>query len=146
MSVLARTFCAGLSWNLVRSGLIAALLFPATGVLALGTWTVVPTPNPSGGGQNVLNAVTIVSPSDAWAVGEGQYESLAEHWDGSMWSIVPSPNLQTFTDIKGVAAVSSNDVWAVGDNGDVGMTMHWNGSTWTAIPKAAWNYVALNGV
>jgi hypothetical protein len=146
MSVLARTFCAGLSWNLVRSGLIAALLLPATGVLALGTWTVVPTPNPSGGGQNVLNAVAIVAPSDAWAVGEGQYESLAEHWDGSMWSIVPSPNLQTFTGMKGVAAVSSTDVWAVGDNGGVGMTMHWNGSTWTAVANPATNYVALNAV
>src|SRR5262249_15991512 len=130
MSVLARRIRTGLNWNLVRSGLIAALLSPATAALALGSWTVVPTPNPAGGGQNILNAIAMVSPSDGWAVGEGQYESLAEHWNGSVWSIVPSPNLQTLTDMKGVAAVSSTDVWAVGDNGGVGMTMHWNGSAW----------------
>jgi hypothetical protein len=132
---------------ILAAGLTVVLLLPTTAVLALGAWTVVSTPNPSGGGQNVLNAVAIVSLTDVWAVGEATAsQSLAEHWDGMAWSIVPSPNLQTYTDMKGVAAVSSNDVWAVGDNGGTGMTMHWNGSTWTAIPNAASNYVALNAV
>src|SRR5215469_11906789 len=111
--------------SILPACLITALLLPASAVLALGAWTVVPTPNPSGGGQNVLTAVAIVSPSDVWGVGEGQLQSLTQHWDGSAWSIVPSPNLPTYTDIKGVSAVSSNDVWAVGDNGGLGLTMHW---------------------
>ena len=40
-----------------------------------------PSPNPSGGGQNVLNAVAVVSESDAWAVGE----RITMHWNGSTW-------------------------------------------------------------
>jgi len=59
----------------------------------------------------MLNAVAIVSPTDVWAVGEATgSQSLAEHWDGMAWSIVPRPNLQTHTDMKGVAARASTDV------------------------------------
>src|SRR5215469_8327574 len=37
------------------------------------------------------------------------------HWDGTQWSIVPSPNPGAFiNELSGVAAISANDVWAVG--------------------------------
>lgn len=146
MSACVRPICAKRLWSWLCVVLIVAAVIPVTAVLAVGSWTVVPSPNPTGGAQSVLNGVAAVSANDAWAVGEGQFLSLTEHWDGSAWSIVPSPNLPTMTDLKGVAAVASNDVWAVGDNGSVGITMHWNGSSWTAVPNPPTNYVALNGV
>ncbi len=86
---------------LIVSAAVGLVVFPATAGLAVGAWNMVPSPNPTGGGQNVLNAVAGVSPSGAWAVGQGQILSLAEHWDGTAWSIVPSPNLPTMTSLKG---------------------------------------------
>src|SRR5579863_10464503 len=64
------------------------------------TWTRVPVPQPAGQ-QAVLNAVDDLSPGNAWAVGNsfsGGVETtpggvtLIEHWNGTSWSIVPSPN------------------------------------------------------
>ena len=38
-----------------------------------------------------------------------------EHWNGTAWSVVPSPSPGTDGNyLNGVAAVSANDVWAVG--------------------------------
>jgi len=64
---------------------------------------------------------------------------LIEHWDGAVWSVVPSPNPSVYgSALNAVVAVSTNDVWAVG-NYDPGsanyetLTMHWNGTTWSVI-------------
>ncbi len=144
--VCTTVFCTWLGRALLASAAVAIVSFPATAGLAVGTWTVVPSRNPSGGGQNVLNAVAAVSASDAWAVGQGQFLSLTEHWNGTAWSIVPSPNLPTMTTLKGVAAIASNDVWAVGDNGGQGITMHWNGSGWGTVPNPATGYTYINAI
>src|SRR5690242_3634233 len=63
---------------------------------ALGKWSVVPSPNPNGPGN--LNAVAAVSAHDIWAVGgfnnqaTGAQQTLIEHWNGTIWQIVASPN------------------------------------------------------
>ena len=103
------------------------LLLVATGVLtqiaaASGTWRIVPSPNIGNGGLgNVLSGLTELTSSDILSVGflplhgNGPQRTLAEHWDGSQWSIVPSPNDRSMYDVlNGVTAVSTNDVWAVG--------------------------------
>ena len=42
-------------------------------------------------------------------------QTLTEHWNGTAWSVVASPNLGTSDNVLyGVAAVAANDVWAVG--------------------------------
>ena len=38
-----------------------------------------------------LTAVDARSPIDAWAVGSAGTATLAEHWDGTNWSVVPTP-------------------------------------------------------
>ena len=65
--------------------------------------------------------------------------TLIEHWNGTAWSIVPSPTPGAYPILSGVAARTSNDVYAVGSNmpsvnGGVqqGLIMHWNGSNWAA--------------
>jgi len=73
-----------------------------------GTWKVVPSPN--AGLALSLTGVTALSASDIWAVGyshssSGVEQTLTEHWNGTTWSLVPSPT--------NPGAVSS-DVWAVG--------------------------------
>src|SRR6266851_4948743 len=63
-----------------------------------GTWQVAPGPN-VGSINNDLSAVAAISSSDIWTVGY-TYSSqvltpshtLTIHWNGTRWSIVPSPN------------------------------------------------------
>lgn len=98
------------------------------------SWSIVPSPN-IGTSSNYLYAVAAVSSNDVWAVGQynnGGYNfgTLTEHWDGTSWSIVFSPNLrQRSNTLESVAAISTNDVWAVGGN----LIEHWDGTKWNIV-------------
>src|SRR5260221_617850 len=66
-----------------------------------------------------LNAIAADSTNDVWAVGgvSGGGPAghvLIEHWNGSRWSVVPSPTIGTGGRLWGVAAISPTDAWAVG--------------------------------
>ncbi len=110
------------------------------------TWSAVTSPN-SGSGFNTVFAIAASAANDVWAVGDfknsgGVAQTLAEHWNGSAWSIVPTPNQGAGDNILGsVVAIGSTDVWAVGysrpDNNSPrqSLTEHWNGSSWTNIPN-----------
>src|SRR5690349_13099169 len=56
--------------------------------------SVLPTPN-VGFGANVLTSIAGTTESDVWAVGRsgerGVIQTLIEHFDGSSWTVVPSP-------------------------------------------------------
>jgi hypothetical protein len=107
-------------------------------------WSAQSAAGPAGGGT--LTAVAASSPDDAWAVGwtgevsEGTGQTtLIEHWDGSGWTRVPSPDpAGSANTLTGVAVVSPDDVWAVGtttaaSGADQSLTLHWDGSTWTVV-------------
>lgn len=113
-------------------------------------WSVVASPNPAGKTFVVLNGVDAISANDIWAVGHSgdpssiPFQTLIEHWNGSSWSIIPSPSPGTYNGnvLTAVAAISTNDVWAVGwyQSGTTGqeggaLTMHWDGTSWTVIPN-----------
>ena len=64
--------------------------------------------------------------------------TLIEHWDGTSWTIIPSPNLGNAENfLYGVAARSANDAWAVGSYYDEAgsirrsLTLHWDGQNWS---------------
>ena len=108
-------------------------------------WKVVPSPNGMNP-VNILQGVTAVSPSDIWAVGYGglhigiPQETLIEHWNGTRWSIVPSPNGGSpNNNLTSVTAISSTDAWAVGHYYNVNaqqnapLTQHWNGTQWSTV-------------
>jgi hypothetical protein len=118
-------------------------------------WSIVPSPNPVNG-VNILSGVTAVSASDVWAVGSSRVdgsaaETLIEHWNGSRWTVIPSPNqTKVFSVLNAVTAVSANDIWAVGSATAAlpgtpgtlepwGSTMtlveHWNGAQWSIVPS-----------
>ena len=67
-------------------------------------------------------ATIIPSADDVWAVGSygdaghSQSWTLTEHWDGTQWSIVPSPSVAAGS-LNAVTATAANDVWAVGAAG-----------------------------
>jgi hypothetical protein len=106
-------------------------------------WSAVPMPQ-AGTNTSTIGAVTDISPTDAWAVGEDigatsavGGSTLIEHWNGSSWSIVPSPTPGADPGLTGIAARGPGDVYAVGSNlpsingGTVqGMILRWNGTTW----------------
>jgi hypothetical protein len=106
-------------------------------------WTAFALPN-VGAQQNILQAVSMPTPGKAWAVGnfingKFQQQTLIEHFDGTVWSVVPSPSPGALQNILyGVAAITDTDVWAVGafeDANDVWHTLteHWNGSAWSVV-------------
>ncbi len=108
-------------------------------------WAVVTSPNVAGSGvQSALQSISAVSASDIWAVGawyepNGQQHPLTLHWDGTAWSIVPSPSV-SYDVLFSVAALAPNDVWAVGRSGSSPalyqtLTLHWDGTAWSVVPS-----------
>ncbi len=127
------------------------------------TWSIVATPNP-GSNFDDLSSVTAIATNNVWAVGllvnsSSVEQTLIEHWNGSAWSVVPSPNVASSSSaLFGVSAVSANDIWAVGFSFSSGnpqntLVEHWNGTKWKIVaspsPGTAGNrlsgVVAING-
>jgi hypothetical protein len=105
------------------------------------SWTAYPLPD-VGPNENTLLGVSELPEGKTWAVGyfiDAEYaqHTLIEHWDGSSWQVIPSPNPGSNGNILyGVADVADNDVWAVGGQQDANgiwhpLAEHWNGSIWS---------------
>src|SRR5207247_10629796 len=61
-------------------------------------------------------------------------QTLAGHWDGSTWSLDPTPDPSgaIYSRLAGVSCVSATDCEAVGSS-DANQVLaeHWNGSGWS---------------
>ena len=61
------------------------------------SWQVIASPNGQRG-INELHGVSALAENDVWAVGESTdtervtSATLVEHWNGTQWSVIPSPN------------------------------------------------------
>jgi hypothetical protein len=91
-------------------------------------------------GLNYLYSIDAVSANDIWAVGFTQnYQTITEHYNGTAWQVVPSPNVGTIGSfLYGVSAISSNDVWAAGAYYNPSyvfqnLVEHWNGTSWQVV-------------
>ena len=111
----------------------------AAAALTCGTWSIVSSPSP-GARSNALLAVAAVATDDIWAVGNtannsSPMQTLIEHWDGSSWTVVSSPNGGPGNNtLFSVSAVSASDIWAVGDHSDAQTLIeHWDGTSWTVV-------------
>jgi hypothetical protein len=121
------------------------------------SWSLVPSPSPGTDGH--LVALDVIATDDIWAVGyslnaavgyslnaDGAKQPLALHWDGKIWSAIPSlaPNYvrpgsgsRNGNSLTAVSAVSHDDVWAVGQYTGYknrALAMHWNGKVWSFVP------------
>jgi hypothetical protein len=92
-------------------------------------WSVVPAPAVSDNASNeVLVGLVALSSGDIWSAGqftvplEGSAQhTLSEHWDGSTWTVVPSPNAESSNNrLEGIAATPKGTLWAVGATGVFG--------------------------
>jgi hypothetical protein len=109
-----------------------------------------------GNGANQFNGVLALAPNDVWAVGfstpnppptEDATLTLIEHFDGTKWTVVPSPNvgpnsIYQSNRLFGLAANSPTDIWAFGsyfavDGSEHQLTllMHWDGTSWKLAPS-----------
>ncbi|MGI9089166.1 MAG: dockerin type I domain-containing protein [Chthoniobacterales bacterium] len=114
-------------------------------------WTIVAPADANPAQGHFLSSVSCVAASDCWAVGyvaiivpsQGALtrRTLTEHWAGSAWSVVGSPNTgPTDSDLlSGVTCVAGSDCWAVGyytatSGGPIQtLTEHWDGGAWTIV-------------
>jgi hypothetical protein len=88
-----------------------------------------------------LNAVAEIAPNDVWAVGSIgsgtlKVQPLVEHFNGTTWSVVPTPTAPNGSTLNGVAGVAASDVWAVGTSGSATsppLVEHWNGTSWSIV-------------
>lgn len=108
------------------------------------------------GSSDILGGVAITS-CRVWAVGDytvaGNVRTLVERWNGTAWTLVPSPSpASSYNILSDVAAASASDAWAVGQSsGDPGghvfqtLAEHWNGTAWaqatTPNPGTGDNYL-----
>lgn len=135
--------------------------------------SLVPSPDIFPGGVFLLDIVAL-SHNDAWAVGyygdpnDFIFYTLTEHWNGTAWSVVPSPNIAGNSSILfGLSAVSREDdsvssssrrdIWAVGltcveeecfDVRNHPLALHYDGRAWSMVPAPdlSPNYGVLKGV
>jgi len=172
----------GTRWSLVRSPnrgrggnqLVAVSCVSANACMAVGftqggpggtlaeswngtRWSVVPTPSPGNTGSD-LSGVSCVAANACTAVGASSsngntLSTLIESWDGTRWSVVPSPNPATGGGLSGVSCVSADACMAVGFSGsETGvhgtLAESWDGTRWSVLttpsPGTSGNF--LNGV
>jgi hypothetical protein len=136
--------CALIAWFSVIKGRASVLEASKTALACDGKWHIIRAVDAvtAANDYNSLNAVAVLSATEVWAVGnfhrfsDAADKTLAEHWSGTKWKLVPSPNSSSKTNIlAGVAVVGSNDAYAVGYEVQSGsyqtLIEHWNGKAWT---------------
>ncbi len=101
---------------------------------------------PQDGHSNILGGVVALSPTDVWAAGDTfagsgeprQAYGFVEHWDGTAWSLVPSPRFHVGSGLEDISATSDSDIWAVGSLQEAGgranaLIEHWDGTSWSRV-------------
>jgi hypothetical protein len=107
-------------------------------------WSLITSANTSATQQNFLNDVTCASASDCWSVGYYNNGSVAqtliEHWNGTSWSIVPSPNTSPTQNnyLFGVTCTSAANCLAAvyyytGSSVAQTLIERWNGTSWSIV-------------
>ena len=125
---------------LLRAGIAQAAPF------AKCAWQVIDSALPPGGANSTFLGITAIAANDAWAVGTyndkfGNQYTFAEHWDGTQWNYVTSPNPAGSTNswFTAVSPTSTSDIWAVGYyfnnsvNANQTLIEHWNGAAWSIV-------------
>jgi hypothetical protein len=106
--------------NAMGSWLAGVSCTSATGCMAVGYWY--PTPNGDNGCPGTESCVT-----------------LAESWNGTSWTILPTPNDGGYSILLDVSCTSSSACTAVGYGNDMSapktLVERWNGKAWSIQPS-----------
>jgi hypothetical protein len=106
-------------------------------------WSRLPTPERADSSENQLGTLSCPAAGSCMAVGEdtppaGPTVTLAEHWNGKTWSILPSPNpLNSGSEFFGVSCRRLTLCVATGisatSQGIVTLAEVWKGGTWRIV-------------
>ena len=142
LNALAQVSSSGDIWA-VGSSSLGSLIEEWDGT----AWNVIPSPNPVGT-SITLNAVSSLTANQAWAVGSyvdssGQTQTLIEKWNGTVWKIIPSPDVSGASSnvLNGLSTTNgAKYLWAVGSYSMTGqdsntLVEHWDGTSWTIVPS-----------
>lgn len=121
---------------------------------ASATWMIQPTPART---NSTLASVSCLAATDCNAVGSyvshGVRVTLAEHWNGTSWTVQATPNPAASGDsLSGISCLSATDCLAVGNtiSGASMLALAWNGSSWRQIQSppepADGSFASLAGV
>lgn len=92
-------------------------------------------------GDDIFVGVAVIADGDVWGVGRSSRFTLTEHWDGSTWTVVPSPSGNPTPPARrdanlllAATALPSDDVWTVGYSYESDsftqhtLILHWDGT------------------
>lgn len=134
------TVTSGLARVLVALSLVVGgLIVAAPPASAAPAWKILPIARPGAIG---LDGVSCPAVNNCFAVGGTDTATSVQHWNGSRWSVMTSPNPAKsdpawFND---VSCPSTNDCFAVGgslppSNSDRSLIEHWDGKRWSIMPS-----------
>jgi len=143
IAVSWRWLCGVLTVVALVVGPVAVTAEPAEASVA---WSAVPSPSP--GSISALHGVSCADRDYCVAAGEsfsgGVYRTLIETWNGTSWSVTPSPTPinpsgSSFVAVEGVSCIGRNFCLAVGGSLASGATRTlietWNGVSWSITPS-----------
>jgi hypothetical protein len=129
VSCISADACTAVGYYVIaRGGLFKTLIESWNGT----HWSVVPSPNPGtrrNGNANFLDGVSCVSADACTAVGyyediEGDTLNLIESWNGTIWSVVPSPSRGAGgNSLDAVSCASAGTCMAVGTHSNRTLTV-----------------------
>jgi hypothetical protein len=122
-------------------------------------WSVVNTPGPTAAKSSVLLGIACTASNSCMAVGTytagARSKTLAESWDGTSWSITPTPNPVGAADaqLNQLSCTAATACTAVGyytrEGGTLTLVERWNGTEWmiqeSPVPSESTD-VQLHGV
>jgi hypothetical protein len=121
-------------------------------------WILQSVPSPPGATFSELQQVSCTSAKACIAVGDygdsaGTYFTLAERWDGTRWTILPTANRATaaWSFLFGISCTSMTSCVATGHSTDSAgnlatLAEHWNGTRWAIEPTPDRTGVGMNSL
>jgi hypothetical protein len=128
------------------AGLIAGVVLwvlAAAPTAGASAWLLQPVPSPSGAIGAALTGVSCTGTRACTAIGDYDTRKsaatlgLAEHWDGSRWSITSAPRVPAgaaWASLSGLSCTSVRACIAVGNyerSGSFNLAEAWNGNAWS---------------
>jgi hypothetical protein len=112
-------------------------------------WTIQATLNPARFDYGLFNSVSCSSATFCMAVGDAyaspdDYQTLSEAWDGTSWTIEPTPT--TGGHLDGVSCTSPTNCIAVGESSAGDVAEQWDGTAWTVMTLPVLALADLGGI
>jgi hypothetical protein len=114
------------------------------------SWSIQPTPTPTGKHGGVLRSVSCPSSQACTAVGSIPHQGapLAEHWDGTSWSVQPAPHNYLASVLLGVSCPSEQRCTGVGwqyYEQATTLAERWDGTSWSIQGTPGRGYTSTLG-